>query len=226
MAAVGLLVLAPHLWWLVHARFPDLRLCGGARQRQHLGEHRRHRRLPAGQSRLYRGAAAGELVAAASQSPRRCATLPGRADPDRRLVVLIQVLLIALPAPAALPLGAKIVAAVDHAGLDAAADRAAGLAADRGDPRRALRPLVAGTALFTLALLAAVAGRGAGDPSHQPARLDSNMPRCWRSASSSNGRPAQWRGAAGRGRHRAGRQYRILPENRDAARSTAAIWRR
>ena len=156
MAGVGLLVLAPHLWWLVQHNFPTFAYAaarGSASTSENIA-------VTAGYLLGSLGYIAVPLLASwwlLRPSAAALRDLAWPSDPDRRMVVLIQVLLIALPAPAALLLGAKIVPLWTMPGwtLLPIVLLASPLITVTRD---ALRPLVAGTALFTLAMLAAALG--------------------------------------------------------------------
>uniref|UniRef100_Q07TF2 Glycosyltransferase RgtA/B/C/D-like domain-containing protein n=1 Tax=Rhodopseudomonas palustris (strain BisA53) TaxID=316055 RepID=Q07TF2_RHOP5 len=156
MAVVGLAVLAPHLWWLVDNRFPTFAYAA-AHSAPSFAQN-----LAATASYLAGclGYIALPLLASTwllrpSGAALRDVTLP--ADPHRRLVLFIQLALIVLPVPFALAMGLRIVPLWTMPAwtllpivLLASPLIAVG--------REAVRRIVAITALFTLAMLAAAPG--------------------------------------------------------------------
>ena len=152
MAGVGLVVLAPHLWWLVDNRFPTFAYAA-AHSAPSFSQN-----LAATASYLAGclGYIAAPLIASywllrPSSEALRDVALP--ADMHRRLVLFIQLALIVLPMPFALAMGLRIVPLWTMPAwtllpivLLASPLISVG--------REAVRRIVAGTALFTLAMLA------------------------------------------------------------------------
>jgi len=108
MAGIGLVVLAPHLWWLVEHRFPTFAYAA-AHSAPNLGQNLT---ATAGYLVGCLGYIAAPLIACywllrPSGAALRDVALP--ADIHRRLVLFIQLTLILLPVPFALAMGLRIV---------------------------------------------------------------------------------------------------------------------